>query len=57
MKFSDLQSGQLDLLQLSELKGGINAPSVGCSSGVCTSAMESIASSLCSTAACSSQAA
>lgn len=57
MKFSDLQGEQLDLHQLSELKGGTTAPTVGCIDHICTSVMESLAGSLCKDAACSSHAA
>lgn len=57
MKFSDLQNELLDVTQLTELKGGTLAPGVGCQSKVCSSAMESIANGICSTAACSSGAA
>lgn len=57
MKFSDLQNELLDVTQLTELKGGVLAPGVGCQSKVCSSAMESIANGICSTAACSSGAA
>lgn len=57
MKFSDLQGDQLDLHQLSELKGGTTAPTVGCIDHICNSAMESIAGSLCKDAVCSSHAA
>lgn len=32
MKFSDLQNELLDVTQLTELKGGILAPGVGCQS-------------------------
>ena len=57
MKFSDLQGDQLDLHQLSELKGGTVALTVGCTDHICNSAMESIAGSLCKDAVCSSHAA
>lgn len=57
MKFSDLQGDQLDLHQLSELKGGATALTVGCTDNICTSAMESLAGSLCKDAVCSSHAA